>query len=142
VERTRVLAPELAVQLEFHGAPELRAEFDSDTVTEILSNLLDNARRHAAHQIRVTITVDDRDLQVRVSDDGSGVPETAVDRIFDRFVSLDGKGGSGLGLPIARDLARARGGDIVYCGERENGAAFLLTLPLGIRRRDEVSLET
>ena len=45
--------------------------------------------------------------------------------IFERFASLDDKGGSGLGLPIARGVARAHGGDLVY-----TGSAFVLTLPL------------
>ncbi len=49
-----------------------------------------------------------------MSDDGPGVPDEAVERMFERFVSLDGRGGTGLGLPIARSLARAQGGDLIY----------------------------
>ena len=52
----------------------------------------------------------------------------AVDTIFQRFVSLDGLGGCGLGLPIARDVARACGGELVY---RDGG--FVLCVPLGAR---------
>ena len=61
---------------------------------------------------------------MRVSDDGPGVPEDARERVFDRFVSLDSRGGSGLGLPIARALARAMRGELGY----EDG--FVLTLPV------------
>jgi two-component system, OmpR family, sensor kinase len=53
------------------------------------------------------------------------VPPQERDRIFERFASLDDKGGWGLGLPIAEGVARAHGGDLAYTGR-----AFILTLPL------------
>ncbi len=137
VDRTRMLAPGLHVALEVGELPEEQPAVDAASVTEILSNLLDNARRHAASTIHVTVRVDQDELHILVADDGSGVPEEAVGTIFDRFVSLDGKGGSGLGLPIARDLARASGGDLTY-----DSRGFLLTLPLQRRLREEVWLHS
>jgi signal transduction histidine kinase len=62
---------------------------------------------------------------VRVKDDGPGVPREDTERIFDRFASLDGKGGSGLGLPIARGVARIHGGGLVYAQ-----GAFVLRVPI------------
>jgi signal transduction histidine kinase len=62
-------------------------------------------------------------VRVVVADDGPGVPDTEVEQVFARFVSLDGRGGSGLGLPIARSLARSMGGELRY------DEGFVLELP-------------
>jgi signal transduction histidine kinase len=76
---------------------------------------------------------------VQVTDDGPGVPRPDRERIFDRLVRLDDsratdRGGAGLGLAIARGIARAHGGDL-RCVEPPSGggAAFALTLPAGHR---------
>lgn len=69
----------------------------------------------------------DRDadsVRIVLVGDGPGVPEESREQVFARFVSLDGRGGSGLGLLIARPLARSVGGDLRY----EEG--FVLELPL------------
>ncbi len=127
ISRVWSLAPQLDVVLR---APGLvwSAEMDERAVREILANLLDNARRHAHARIVVAIVPGEQTVDIRVADDGTGVAPDAVDTIFQRFVSLDGLGGCGLGLPIARDLARASGGDLVY---RDGG--FVISLPLSAR---------
>ena len=123
IARVRLLAPHLEVRL--HIPPELvdDLELDSAGVAEIVANLLDNARRHASARVDVAIDVSSQ-LRVSVGDDGPGLSGTGQERAFDRFVSLDGRGGSGLGLSIARSLARAHGGDLVYASRR-----FVLDLP-------------
>ena len=93
-------------------------------VSEVLANVLDNARRHASRRIDLVVAAADHTVEIRVVDDGPGLPDPLVERAFERFVSLDGKGGSGLGLPIARGLARAHGGDLTYEG------GFVLRLPV------------
>jgi PAS domain S-box-containing protein len=123
VERVRVLSPELEVNVRLERRPPSPPELDVNVVREILANLLDNARRHATRAIDVVVTAEAETVGICVRDDGRGVPDAWVERIFDRFVTLDGKGGSGLGLPIARGLARAHGGDLRYDG------GFLLRLP-------------
>jgi PAS domain S-box-containing protein len=125
VERTQVLVPHLEVALQPGELAEGQPVLDAAAVTEILSNLLDNARRHALSSIQVCISVKDGTLNILVANDGPKIPEEAVKRIFHRFVSLDGRGGSGLGLPIARGLAKGCGGDLEYDTE-----GFRLTLPL------------
>lgn len=132
VERTQVLAPQLEVRLHVGELPDEDPVLESASVIEILSNLLDNARRHAGSRIDVRLSVNDGDLNILVANDGSTIPEEAVEKIFQRFISLDGKGGSGLGLPIARGLARGCGGDLTY-----DTSGFLLTLPLGGRLDEE-----
>ena len=125
VERLSLLAPDLEVALAVPCSPPATLPLDAGSCQEVLSNLGDNARRHAASRIDVTVTLQPGRLLVRVSDDGPGVPPDAQERIFDRFVSLDSRGGSGLGLPIARALARAMDGELSYEG------GFVLTLPRG-----------
>lgn len=125
VDRVRPLAAQLTIDVVVKNLPPRRPELDGNAVGEILSNLLDNACRHASAHIEVSLDGDDRHLEISVGDDGPGVAPEAAERIFDRFVSLDGAGGSGLGLPIGRALARAHGGDLTY----EN-RAFVLRLPV------------
>ncbi len=127
IGRVWSLAPQLDVVLRAPGLT-WSAEMDERAVREILANVLDNARRHAHARIVVAIEPGEQTVDIRVADDGTGVAPDDVDAIFQRFVSLDGRGGCGLGLPIARDLARASGGDLVY----EEGG-FVLRLPLSAR---------
>lgn len=106
-----------AVTLGELPAGTLRA--DPDGLTQVIRNLLANARRHAGPEGRVelsAVAVGDR-LTFRIDDDGPGVPPRERERVFDRFyrseVSRDrGSGGSGLGLAIARSIIDQHGGQI------------------------------
>lgn len=104
--------------------PEL-VVLDPDATSESISNLLDNARRHAATLVEVEVSARNDELVVEVRDDGPGLPAGAEAQAFDRFVTLDGRGGTGLGLAIARELAQRQGGELTY-GRK----TFVLVLPL------------
>jgi two-component system, OmpR family, sensor kinase len=123
VARQRPLAPEL--ELTLSAPPSLELRTDVDGLREALANLLDNARRHATQRVEVTVERDADDVRIRVRDDGPGVPAGEEETVFGRFVSLDGRGGSGLGLPISRAIVRAQGGDV-----RWRDGAFELSIPL------------
>jgi PAS domain S-box-containing protein len=123
--RLGAMSPDLVVEVRIPAPLPAKPELDAAAVREIISNLLDNARRHTATRIDVALSGSDELVEVRVSDDGPGLPEGMAEKAFERFVSLDGKGGSGLGLPIARSLARAHGGDLTY-----HDRAFVLSLPM------------
>lgn len=125
VERAAALAPHLQVDLKVGEPPPPQVELDPDEVSEAIANLLDNARRYATTRITLGIERRDRAVIVRVTDDGPGVPPGEEEHIFARFATLDSSGGSGLGLPIAREVARAHDGDLTY----EHGS-FVLTLPV------------
>ena len=100
---------------------------DPNQFREVLANLLDNARRFAAKEIVVTLMEHaDGRCVIRVHDDGPGVASDDHDRIFERFVSIGSAKGTGLGLPIARSIARAHGGDLLSTAE-----GFVLSLPGG-----------
>lgn len=122
--RIRWLSPQLDVEVVEVGTPPGRPSIDAEAVAEILANLLDNARRHARSAVRLSVVADGDFVKLKVSDDGPGIPDDQIDAAFDRFVSLDDKGGSGLGLPIAQELARAHGGEVSY-----QDKAFVVTLP-------------
>ncbi|MFF2024798.1 sensor histidine kinase [Streptomyces sp. NPDC058171] len=104
-------------------------------LTRVLGNLVDNAQRHAATGVRVTVGVRDGSAVLAVGDDGDGVPEAERERIFERFVRLDDArsrddGGAGLGLAIARDVALRHGGTLTVRSSTAGGALFELVLPL------------
>lgn len=125
VDRASSLAPALEFVLRVGELPAAELLLDADAVREILGNLLDNARRHAAACVEVEAEAVGEVLVLRVRDDGPGLAPDQAEQAFERFVSLDGRGGSGLGLPIARGLARAHDGDLAW-----QDKAFVLRLPL------------
>ncbi|MGY2702768.1 ATP-binding protein [Nocardioides sp. HB32] len=122
-----------------------------DTVT-VLANLLDNAVRAAADGARrpalveVTLVSDGDDLVVQVADSGAGVPAEAGDRVFAHgFTTKDDAAGHGLGLALARHVARGTGGDVRLAdpGGADHGAVFeariarALVARLGVGTADE-----
>jgi signal transduction histidine kinase len=141
VERTRLLANGHTLDVEGEA---VTVDGDPQRLAQVLANLLDNARRHTpeAGHIRLSVATVDaptggRLAELVVSDTGAGVPETQREQIFERLVRLDvarawGSGGAGLGLAIARGIARAHGGELTCepppAGEQ--GAVFRLVLPL------------
>ena len=97
----------------------------------MVGNLADNAVRHAASTVELSLAERDGRVVLAVEDDGAGVPEAERERIFERFARLDGArqaGGTGLGLAIARDIAAHHGGALVL-DPSASGARFVLTLP-------------
>jgi signal transduction histidine kinase len=112
---------------------------DADRLAQVVGNLVDNAARATGGHgtVRIVAETSDRDDSVvlRVEDDGPGIPPADRERVFDRLVRLDTarddrSGGAGLGLPIARGIARAHGGDLVCDGGTAAAdAVFVLTLP-------------
>ncbi|CNG31092.1 signal transduction histidine kinase [Mycobacterium tuberculosis] len=99
-----------------------------------LLSLLANAERYAETRIEVETRTDGEEAVVEVYDDGPGIPLADRDRVFERFARLDAarsrdKGGSGLGLPIARQIAVAHGGSL-YVADGAYGARLVLRVPL------------
>jgi len=110
---------------------------DPDELRRALTNLLDNAgtATPAGGAVGVRASLDAGRVIVSVQDSGPGVPESERARIFDRFVRGDdarSSDGSGLGLPIARTIARRLGGDVVLAPSGR-GARFDLWLPAAVR---------
>ena len=123
-------------------ATGVTVRIDPDELGRALANLLENAAQAGppGGPVAVTVTAGPaaagREVVVAVEDEGPGVPPDQRDRIFERFVRLssDRAGdGSGLGLPIARAVARRAGGDVVCLARTDGrpGARFELRLPAG-----------
>jgi signal transduction histidine kinase len=116
------------------GAPCVVAG-DPDALSRLLVNLLDNAVRHAASQVCVSVRCDDGWAVLVVSDDGPGIPAEDAERAFGRFSRLDdarsrtGEQGAGLGLAIVRSTAEAHGGS-VSLSDAEPGLRAVVRLPL------------
>lgn len=126
LESVRVTVPPL---------PALRGRGDAHRLARAIRNLGDNAVRHAAGAVTVSLSREGRQAVVRVSDDGPGIAAQDRERIFDRFTRLDDArardtGGSGLGLAISRDIAHAHGGTLAVVDSPGPGATFELRLPL------------
>jgi signal transduction histidine kinase len=99
-----------------------------------LGNLVQNAIRHG---VRATIRIEDgKQLVLRVLDEGPGIPEDMLDKVFEPFFRLEQSrnrdtGGTGLGLSIARDIAQAHGGTLTLRNRAEGGLEATLALPRG-----------
>jgi two-component system OmpR family sensor kinase len=106
------------------------ASADPERVRQITRILLDNALTHTPEGTKVTVTANsvNHRAELTVSDEGSGIPQRAQGRIFERFYTTDTAGGSGLGLAIARELAQRMRGRISITSNRRF-TAFTLDLP-------------
>ncbi|WP_245699581.1 sensor histidine kinase [Streptomyces roseifaciens] len=124
------ITPRVQITGESHGVSG-----NASQLTRVLGNLLDNAQRHAASCVSVTLSREDDAVVLTVGDDGAGVPPAERERIFERFVRLDDarsrdEGGAGLGLAIVRDVVQRHGGRISVRRAPESGALFEVRLPL------------
>lgn len=137
VERQQLLAPSVAWSVDDGGVPAV-VRADGGRVGQVLTNLLDNARRAtpAGGAVEVRVCPEAGAVGLEVRDTGPGIPAADRERVFERFVRLDAgrdrrAGGSGLGLAISRAIARAHGGDLVAADPRgsDGGAVLRLTLP-------------
>lgn len=145
-ERIRLRAPDLHVTVTVTG-DDVTVTGDAHRLGQILTNLLDNARRHGAPgqagTVTVTVAGHPDHATVDVADAGPGVAPSQREMIFHRFVRHTTDGGSpgtGLGLAIARGIARAHGGDL-RCEQTPpgtRGAVFRLTLPRQPRAGQEI----
>jgi signal transduction histidine kinase len=110
-------------------AEDLVVAADRLVLERVVSNLLGNAVRYGAEPITLTAEVGNAALRITVEDSGEGVAEEIRPSLFERFARTESDNvGSGLGLSIARNYARAHGGDLVYEPD-VGGARFILTIP-------------
>ncbi len=147
-EVTRARATSGAVTIDRSGVSAALVTGDPGELRRVVRNLLDNAVRHAASAVIVTLREEGRPggdpdgvgsvALLTVGDDGPGITAEQVDAVFDRFTRLDdarsrSAGGTGLGLAIARDIVERHGGRLVLDPGAQAGARFLVVLPVAER---------
>jgi PAS domain S-box-containing protein len=138
-DSVQLLAPNAAkkgLQIAFQPpASAVTIRTDSGKLRQILLNLLSNAIKFTDHgRIDVRLRADHDFVYVDVEDTGVGIDTDDHDRIFEPFVQVDPSqtrrhGGTGLGLPVSRELARLLGGEIIVRSEPGSGSTFVLRLP-------------
>jgi signal transduction histidine kinase len=134
-DAARALASEAAergIAVQVEEAPDLPLlEVDPLRIREVVVNLVANAVRHSDTGATVLVTAArrERDVVVRVRDTGPGIAAEELPKVFERFHKGARSRGSGLGLPIARNLVLAHGGEIAVESEAGRGTTVSFTLP-------------
>jgi signal transduction histidine kinase len=127
--------PEAEALLTYAGPEQLIVRARPVALKRALTNLVHNALNYG-RSAHVTLKPPvGRVVTVLVDDEGPGIPADQLDQVFQPFLRLEGSrnretGGTGLGLPIARNVLRAHGGDVTLANRPEGGARATVTLPL------------
>jgi two-component system sensor histidine kinase SenX3 len=138
VDRCRMRASARGIELAASGETGMTILGDEDLMVTALRNLLENAVAYSPEQTRVLVStrrVGVRTAEISVADQGIGIPERDLERIFERFYRVDparsrATGGTGLGLAIAKHVTVAHGGTITVWSKEGAGSTFTLRLPL------------
>ena len=119
----------------------LTVQADRDALAQVLVNLLSNAEKYGGEKKQIDLAAERNggSVAVRVMDRGAGVPAGCEEKIFEQFFRAhdslsSGIQGSGLGLTLARQIARAHGGDVTYSRREGGGSCFTLRLPAEAQR--------
>jgi two-component system phosphate regulon sensor histidine kinase PhoR len=131
----RALARDVA--LENKVSPALVVLADNDRIRQVISNLIDNAIKYGRPGGKTTVSgalLEGGRVEIRVVDDGPGIPKDSQERIFERFYRVDKarsreQGGTGLGLAIVKHVVQAHGGEVRIESETGAGSTFIFTLP-------------
>ena len=143
VRMLRLVADEKRVELTYLVEREQSVRAGVDDLHQIIYNLTENAIKYnrPGGFVRVTLGGTEDECVLRVEDNGIGIPEEDMPRVFDRFYRVDkmrsrAAGGTGLGLSIVADTVRRRGGSIAVSARAGGGTCFTVQLP-AVRREGE-----
>jgi signal transduction histidine kinase len=133
IRATTPAATARGVHIDLQAAPDAVIVGDATHLERMLRNIVDNAARYARTTVTVTATAAADGVRIDVDDDGPGIPAEDRERVFGRFVRLDDSrdrhtGNSGLGLAIAREIARAHNGRIAITGSPADGTRVTIVL--------------
>src|SRR6266851_8739018 len=138
LDRGRMKATSRGIELAFAGTRRLTVLGEEELLVTALRNLLDNAVAYSAEKTRVVVStrLASKDIvELSVSDQGIGIPERDLERIFERFYRVDPArsrvtGGTGLGLAIVKHVTAAHGGKVTVTSKEGSGSTFTLRLPV------------
>lgn len=123
------------IRLDMAGDQEISARVERQDLDEMLGNLIENAAKYGDGSVFVTVEEAGDFVEIIVEDDGTGIPESERERLFDRGARLDtGKPGTGLGLAIVRDVVEIYGGTVALEESEDLGGLLVrLRLPKALR---------
>ena len=137
VDQSRLNAEKRKITLVFEQLDKAVVNGDRNQLTMAINNLIENAINYSPDATRVAITlkVSDQIAEIAVSDQGIGIPEKDLERIFERFYRVDPArsrltGGTGLGLSIVKHIANNHGGDVSLWSVEGAGSTFTIRFPL------------
>lgn len=137
LKRLRPIAKNSNIELIYESFRPVTAEIDEVKLSLALSNLIENAIKYNLEDgwVRVSLNADHKYFYVKVSDSGIGIPDDAIDFIFDRFYRVDkarsrGTGGTGLGLSITKNVIHMHKGAIKVHSEENEGSTFTVRVPI------------
>jgi two-component system, OmpR family, sensor histidine kinase SenX3 len=138
LDRCRMKAAARGIELAASGPHGLSVLGDEDLLVTALRNLLENAVAYSPEKTRVVVSTrqsSDDSVELSVADQGIGIPERDLERIFERFSRVDparsrATGGTGLGLAIVKHVTAAHGGQVTVWSKEGAGSTFTLRLPV------------
>lgn len=137
VDQCQTIAQARKIEVNFARAAEAYVLGDGEQITMAIHNLIENAINYSPENTKVTVStnIEDGIVQISVTDQGIGIPESDQARIFERFYRVDPArsretGGTGLGLSIVKHVATKHGGDVNVWSAPNVGSTFALRLPI------------
>ena len=137
VDQCQTIAQARKIEVAFTSAPDAIVLGDGEQITMAVHNLIENAINYSPENTKVSVTteIEDGIVQISVTDQGIGIPESDQARIFERFYRVDPArsretGGTGLGLSIVKHVATKHGGDVSVWSAPAVGSTFALRLPI------------
>lgn len=125
------------IDIILNNAEDITFKHNSSLIEQAIINLLNNAIKYSNgnSEIKITVVKQNNDIKISVADQGSGIPEEHLSRLFERFYRVDKArsrqlGGTGLGLSIVKHIALAHKGTVTVSSEIDKGSIFSLILPL------------
>lgn len=137
-EESIILASPKKIAVTLEHLDKIKIIGDEQRLRQLLLNLIDNAIKHSHEHGHITmgLRASESSAQISIEDDGLGIPEEDLPKIFDRFYRADRSrtrisGGAGLGLAISKWIVEAHGGQIFVQSELNKGSVFTILLPAG-----------
>ena len=144
IDQSRLNAERRKITIVFEAFDEAQILGDRSQVGMAINNLIENAINYSPDSTRVTVTskINDQIAEIAVSDQGIGIPEKDLERIFERFYRVDPArsrmtGGTGLGLSIVKHIANNHGGDVSLWSVENAGSTFTIRFPLANKEISE-----
>ena len=136
IDESRLTAEKRKISLLFIPTTDYFVLGDRSQLEMAVSNLVENAINYSpdSTQVAIVLTCKDKLVEISVTDQGIGIPEKEIERIFERFYRVDparsrATGGTGLGLSIVKHVATNHGGDISVWSNEGSGSTFTIRLP-------------